>query len=236
MRKPDGPARMVTITSPQDLASYIEHTLLRAEATTADITKVCEEARQFAFKAVCVNPAFVRQVSRALLGTSTLAVTVVGFPLGATDSRVKARETEIALIDGAQEIDMVLRLGALKEGDYSLAETDISEVVSAASGAPVKVIIETGLLSADEITTACKICETAGASFVKTATGFLGRGAAVEDIVLMRKTLSAHMKIKASGGIKSFTQAKLLIEAGADRIGASSSVALVQGQGASGGY
>lgn len=224
------------ISEPKDLAAYIDHTLLRADATTADITKVCEEAKQFAFKGVCVNGSYVRHVSNQVIGASILPVAVVGFPLGACDTRVKARETELARVDGAKEIDMVIRLGALKERNYGLAETDIAEVVRAAGDAPVKVILETGLLTKEEIIVACKISEAGGARFVKTATGFLGRGATLDDIVLMRQSLSAHMLIKASGGVKTFAQAKEFIEAGADRIGTSSGVSLVQGQTAGSGY
>ncbi len=218
------------VNIPTDLAPYIDHTLLKPDATTTDIAKLCDEARRFRFKGACVNSAFVEQVAHALNGSSVLPVSVVGFPLGACLSELKAHETTIAIQLGAREVDMVIALGALKAGDWRLVEKDISGVVQAASSVPVKVILETGLLTPDEIIQACQVSESAGAAFVKTATGFLGRGATVEDIRLMRKSVSSKMQIKASGGIKTFQQARELLLAGADRLGTSSSVALVSGQ------
>lgn len=226
----------VVIHSPADLAPYIDHTLLRANATAADIEKLCREAREHSFKAVCVNPVHVRKTREILTGSPVLTASVIGFPLGASLARVKALETENAIRDGATEIDMVLRLDLATEGRWMEAEADIAEVVKAANGGVVKVILETGLLTPQQITDACKASENAGAAFVKTATGFLGRGATLEDVQLMRQSCSNRVQIKASGGIKTFQQAKALIEAGATRLGTSSGVALVTGGEPGSGY
>ena len=232
-----GPAHPTSsVKSPADLASYIDHTLLKPEATLRDIEKLCAEAMQHSFKAVCVNPIFVKATRGFLAGSEVLTASVIGFPLGTQVARVKALETEIAIADGAREIDMVLRLDLAKSAKWSEAQLDISAVVHAAGGNVVKVILETGLLTADEIVEACKISEAAGAHFVKTATGFLGRGATVEDVQLMKKSISPAMKIKASGGVKTFAQALAMIEAGATRLGTSSGVALVTGAAAGTGY
>lgn len=220
-----------TISRPSDLAPFIDHTLLKAEAGEKDVVRLCEEARAHRFKAVCVNPTFVRLAHRNLEGSGVLTASVIGFPLGAHLTRIKALETELAVADGASEIDMVLRIDLAKAADWRSVENDIAAVVKAAGNAIVKVILETGLLSGEEIAGACKASEAAGAAFVKTATGFLGRGASLEDILLMRRSCSPHVKIKASGGIKTFAQAKQLIEAGADRLGTSSGVHLVSGDG-----
>lgn len=219
-----------TIKHSRDLASYIDHTLLKPDATETDIRRLCEEARHYKFKAVCVNPVFVKQTRKWLRTSPVLSVSVVGFPLGASLTRTKALEAELAVHDGAAEIDMVIRLDLLKERRWKKVERDISEVVKASGPAPVKVIIETGLLTESEIIRACKCSEAAGASFIKTSTGFLGRGATVEDVQLIRKSCSPTMKIKASGGVKSFEQALALIDAGADRLGTSSGVLIVNGQ------
>jgi deoxyribose-phosphate aldolase len=216
-----------TLGSPRELASFIDHTLLKADAVDADIVKLCEEAAQHSFKAVCVNPIFVRKTRELLAHSQVLTASVVGFPLGASLSRVKALEAELACRDGASEIDMVIRIDLIKLGRWNEAEADVSEVVQAVAGAPVKVILETGLLTTDEIRQACQLCENAGAAFVKTATGFLGRGATLEDVRLMREFCSPRVQIKASGGVKTFEFAKTLIEAGATRIGTSSGVSLV---------
>lgn len=220
-----------TIARPSDLAPFIDHTLLKAEAGEKDILKLCDEARAHRFKAVCVNPTFVRLANRTLAGSGVLTASVIGFPLGAHLARIKALETELAVADGAAEIDMVLRIDLVKAGDWRGVESDIAAVVKAADQALVKVILETGLLTNDEIVGACKASEAAGAAFVKTATGFLGRGASLEDILLMRKSCSPRVQIKASGGVKTFAQAKQLIEAGANRLGTSSGVHLVSGDG-----
>ena len=222
------------IRDPKDLARYIDHTLLKPESTLKDIEKLCSEARQYSFKAVCVNPVFARSTRDYLSGSDVLTASVIGFPLGLSSTKVKALETEIAISDGAREIDMVLRLDLAKTAQWSLAETDIAEVVRAADGHVVKVILETGLLTASEIADACRAAQNAGAHFVKTATGFLGRGATVDDVTLMRR--SCALEIKASGGVKTFAQAVAMIEAGATRLGTSSGVALVLGTAADGGY
>ena len=218
------------IKNPQDLAKYIDHTLLKADATLEDIKILCEEAARHSFKAVCVNPIFVAATRSFLNGSPVMTAAVIGFPLGASLASTKAVETAAAIRDGAREIDMVLRLDLAKAGDWSGVEDDIRAVVLAADNHVVKVILETGLLNEEQIEQACRAAESAGAKFVKTATGFLGRGASLEDIVLMRKSCSPKMEIKASGGVKTFEQAKALIDAGATRLGTSSGVALVTGQ------
>ncbi len=225
-----------TVNEPRDLAPFIDHTLLKPEATLKDIERLCAEAREHSFKAVCVNPIFVARASKFLNSSPVLTVSVVGFPLGVSLSRVKSLETELAVADGADEIDMVIRLDLVKNANWREAEDDIRCVVKAAGGKIVKVILETGLLTANEIGHSCRISEAAGAHFVKTATGFLGRGATVEDIKLMKKSMSLKMEIKASGGVKTFEQAVAMIESGATRLGTSSGVALVTGEKASGGY
>ncbi|MCM2280319.1 MAG: deoxyribose-phosphate aldolase [Bdellovibrionaceae bacterium] len=219
-----------SISGPSDLAAFIDHTLLKADATVADIERLCDEALQFRFKGVCVNSVHLPRVAARLRGSTVLPVCVVGFPLGASLSEVKAAETRLAIEAGAAEIDTVLAIGAIKDRNSVLAENDLRAVVTAAEGRPVKVILETGLLSVDEITLACRLSEAAGAAFVKTATGFLGRGASLEDIRLMKASCSPRMQIKASGGIKTFEQARDLIHAGAHRLGTSSGVALVSGK------
>ena len=187
---------------PADLARYIDHTLLKPESTIQDIQRLCEEARRHSFKAVCVNPIFVKTTRELLIGTQVLTASVIGFPLGTHHSKIKALETEMAIREGASEIDMVIRLDYVKSANWKAAEFDIAEVVRAASGQVVKVILETGLLTSDEIINACRASESAGAAFVKTATGFLGRGASVDDVQLMRRSVSPKIEIKASGGVK----------------------------------
>lgn len=222
------------IESPQALASYIDHTLLKPEATLTDIEKLCGEAKRYGFKAVCVNPTFVKATREFLKDSEVLTASVIGFPLGLSLPEVKAKETELAIRDGAREIDMVLRLDLAKTDKWAEVEADISAVVKAASGYPVKVILETGLLTENQIVEACRASERAKAAFVKTATGFLGRGATIEDVQLMKKACS--LEIKASGGVKTFEQAKAMIDAGATRLGTISGVQLVTGAQAQGGY
>ena len=223
------------IKNPQDLAKYIDHTLLKADATLQDIKILCEEAARYSFKAVCVNPIFVAATRGFLSGTPVLTAAVIGFPLGAGLTSTKAFETAAAIRDGAREIDMVLRLDLAKDGEWTGVEDDIRAVVNAADHNAVKVILETGLLNQDQIARACRAAEGAGARFVKTATGFLGRGASLEDIILMKSSCSAKTEIKASGGVKTFEHAKALIDAGATRLGTSSGVALVTGVGSTAG-
>jgi deoxyribose-phosphate aldolase len=226
-----------TIHSPTDLAPYIDHTLLKADACEQDIARLCMEALKNQFKAVCVNSTFVSLTREYLSRSNVLSAAVVGFPLGAHLTYVKALEAELAVADGASEIDMVLRIDLVKTQQWRAVEADIAAVVKASGTAIVKVILETGLLNTEEIVGACKASEGAGAAFVKTATGFLGRGATIDDVRLMRTSCSTAVKIKASGGIKTFAQAADLIANGADRLGTSSGVFLVSGDSAgSGGY
>jgi len=213
----------------REIARMIDHTLLKAEATKEQIIKLCEEARKYSFASCCINPAHVKLAAECLRGSPVKTCTVIGFPLGATTSMVKAMETRDAIADGADEIDMVINVGALKAGDYDLVRRDIEAVVNAARGKIVKVIIEAALLTDEEKVTACQLAKQAGADFVKTSTGFGPGGATVHDIALMRKTVGKSKGVKASGGIRDFETARQMIEAGATRIGASASVAIVKG-------
>jgi deoxyribose-phosphate aldolase len=213
--------------SPASIASKIDHTLLKADATRAEIEVVCDEARTHHFATVCVNSSHVALVSQLLAGSTSLPIAVVGFPLGAASTAAKAYEAREAIREGAREIDMVIHLGALKSGDDLYAEQDIRTVVEASKPFPVKVILETALLNEEQKIRACLISKKGGAAFVKTSTGFGGGGATVEDIALMRKTVGPEMGVKASGGIRTFDDARRMIEAGATRLGASASVAIV---------
>jgi len=209
------------------ISEYIDHTLLKPDATLRDIESLCAEAREYRFKAVCVNSCWTEDVARFLAGSSTKRAVVIGFPLGACSSEVKAFETRWALEHGADEFDMVMNIGALKGEDYDLVMKDIAEVVKSAKGNAVKVIIETVLLSAKEKIAACVISEAAGASFVKTSSGFAGGGATAGDVSLMRFVTSPHVKVKASGGIRDRETAISMIEAGAERIGTSSGTTII---------
>lgn len=212
------------------LARMIDHTLLKADATEAEVTKLCQEASKHHFASVCVNPANVPLAAKLLKGTDVLVCTVVGFPLGATPSEVKAFETKKAIADGAQEIDMVINIGALKSKQYAVVEADIRAVVEACSkGVTNKVIIETSLLNDEEKITACALAKAAGADFVKTSTGFSTGGATVYDVTLMRQTVGPDLGVKASGGVRDRQTAMAMVRAGATRIGASASVAIVGG-------
>ena len=214
-----------------DLARMIDHTLLKANATEAEIVKLAEEAKEYKFASVCINPTWVKKAAEILKDAEEVKVcTVIGFPLGATTSEVKAFETKNAIENGATEVDMVINIGALKDKQYDLVEKDIKAVVDAAQGkALTKVIIETCLLTDEEKEMACKLSVNAGADFVKTSTGFSTGGATVEDIALMRKTVGPDVGVKASGGVRSLEDAQNMIEAGATRIGASSGIAIVNG-------
>ncbi len=216
------------LAKPALLSAYIDHTLLKADASMTQIEKLCAEAIQYSFKAVCVNPCRVAVASSYLNSSKVLIASVVGFPLGASASSAKAFETELAVQDGASEIDMVINIGWLKEKEFKLVSKDINAVVEAAGPHRVKVILETGLLTKEEIQSACKISEDSGAHFVKTSTGFLGRGASIEDIQIMFESISRKIEIKASGGITDLRFACDLIAAGATRVGTSSGVQLVQ--------
>lgn len=213
----------------QNYASMIDHTLLKAETTKNQIEKLCEEAKKYEFASVCVNPTWVHYSAQLLSGTNVKVCTVIGFPLGATTSEVKAFETKNAIENGAQEIDMVINIGALKDGNYNLVRDDIKAVVEAANGTLVKVIIESCLLTDEEKVKACELSVEAGADFVKTSTGFSTGGATVEDVALMRKTVGPEIGVKASGGVRSLEDMQKMIEAGATRIGASSGVAIMNG-------
>lgn len=212
------------------LASYIDHTLLKANATQEEIGKLCEEAKKYKFVSVCVNPAYVPLCAQLLRGSGVKVCTVVGFPLGATTPTVKAIESRDAIANGADEIDMVINVGALKSGNYQLVLDDIKAVREATRGKILKVILETAYLTRDEKIKACQLSKEAGADFVKTSTGFGPSGATVEDIKLMRETVGPVMGVKASGGIRSTDDAAKMVAAGATRIGASASVAIVTGK------
>lgn len=213
-----------------ELAAMIDHTLLKPEATAAEVETLCKEARQYGFYSVCINTSWVSRCRDLLRGSRVKVCCVVGFPLGAIDFRTKAYETREAIANGADEIDMVINIGALKSGDLDLVEKDIRAVVQAARNKVTKVILETGLLTDEEKVTACQICKKAGATFVKTSTGFAKGSSATEaDIMLMRKTVGPRMGVKASGGVRSAADAKKMIAAGATRIGTSSGVAIVTG-------
>ena len=221
------------------LASMIDHTLLKPDATRSDIETLCREAAQFCFASVCVNPNWVPLCRELLRGTGVKVCTVIGFPSGAHAPDVKAYEARRAVEQGAEEIDMVINIGALKSKDYALVEQDIRGVVQAAGrDTVVKVILETALLTREEKIMACSLAKAAGADFVKTSTGFAGGGATVEDIRLMRETVGPDMGVKASGGVRTRDDAEKLVAAGATRLGASAGVKIVRGEeaGAAKGY
>lgn len=210
-----------------NLAKYIDNTLLKPAATAEQIKALCEESMEYGFASVCVNPTHVELVAKLLAGSGVKTCTVIGFPLGANTSAVKAFEAEKAVEDGADELDMVINIGALKAGDEQTVKEDIEAVVQAGQGKLVKVIIETALLTDEEKVRACELAVEAGADFVKTCTGFSGGAANVHDIALMRKTVGPDIGVKASGGVRTKEDALALIEAGATRIGTSSGKAII---------
>ncbi len=218
------------------LASFVDHTLLKPDATRDQIIQLCEEAKQHQFFSVCINPYWVSEAAKQLRESPVKVCTVVGFPLGATTTESKVFETRQAIQEGASEIDMVLNIGALKSGDTDKVQMDIEQVVAAASGNTVKVILEIGLLSDEEIVQASTIAKAAGAHFVKTSTGFGFGGATEQAVRLMRQTVGTELGVKASGGIRDAEIVKKMIDAGANRIGASSSVAIVTGKQGSSSY
>lgn len=218
------------------LNKYIDHTLLKPDASQEQIETLIEEAKKYDFASVCVNPTWVSFAAQSLKGTDVKVCTVIGFPLGANTPELKVFETSDAIRNGANEIDMVINIGALKSQNFDLVEKDIRAVVEAAKGTLVKVIIETCLLTDDEKVKACQIAQKAGADFVKTSTGFSTGGATVADVALMRKTVGPDMGVKASGGARSYEDALAFIKAGATRIGASSGVAIMEGDVANGDY
>jgi len=213
--------------APEDIAAMIDHTLLKADATSADVQRLCDEARKYRFASVCVNTSFVPQAKRLLAGSGVMVCAVVGFPLGAMAPGAKAFEAREAVRAGAEEIDMVINQGALKSRDFALVHEDIRKVVEAARPARVKVILETGALSQEEKVIGITLAKVAGAHFVKTSTGFGPGGATVEDIALMRRLVGSEMGVKASGGVRTCEDATKMRAAGASRIGASASVAIV---------
>ncbi|WP_285768963.1 deoxyribose-phosphate aldolase [Peribacillus sp. SI8-4] len=214
----------------QNVAGLIDHTLLKADATKEQIKVLCEEAREYKFASVCVNPTWVKYASELLEGSEVKVCTVIGFPLGATTPETKAFETKDAISNGAHEVDMVINIGALKDKNDELVERDIRAVVAASTGKALsKVIIETSLLTEEEKVRACELAVKAGTDYVKTSTGFSTGGATVEDIALMRKTVGPDIGVKASGGVRNTADAQNVIEAGATRIGASAGVSIVKG-------
>ncbi|MCI2948856.1 deoxyribose-phosphate aldolase [Staphylococcus caledonicus] len=210
-------------------AKFIDHTLLKPESTREQITKIVDEAKEYGFKSVCVNPTHVNYAAKELKDSDVLVCTVIGFPLGATTTEVKMFETEDAIKNGASEIDMVINVGALKDGRYEDVQKDIEGVVGAANGKTVKVIIETVLLTDEEKVKACELAKETGADFVKTSTGFAGGGATPEDVKLMKDTVGNDLEVKASGGVRNLEDFNKMIEAGATRIGASAGVQIIQG-------
>ncbi|HEM3454318.1 deoxyribose-phosphate aldolase [Streptococcus suis] len=218
------------------LNKYIDHTILKPETTQEQVEKILTEAKEYDFASVCVNPTWVALAAESLKDSDVKVCTVIGFPLGANTPAVKAFETKDAISNGADEIDMVINIGALKTGNYDLVLEDIKAVVAASGDKLVKVIIEACLLTDDEKVKACQLSQEAGADYVKTSTGFSTGGATVADVALMRKTVGPDMGVKASGGARSYEDAIAFIEAGASRIGASSGVAIMNGAQADGDY
>ena len=233
-----GSAPSATYHDPTSIASVIDHTLLKPEASREDILKVCQEAVQYRFAAVCANPVWTALVHSTLKGSGVKTCAVVGFPFGATPTDVKVHEARGATLDGADEIDMVINIAAARANDRAAIIDDIAAVAEAvhAGGAILKVILETHFLSDEQKRMVCEAAAEAGADFVKTSTGFSGGGATVEDIALMRDAVGTRLGVKASGGVRSVDDARAMLRAGATRIGASSSVAIVKGEQAAGGY
>jgi len=215
-------------TTKEELARMIDHSLLRPQSTRVELKKLCGEALQYGFKAVCVNPVHVAGAFSILKGSEVIVCSVIGFPFGTHPPQIKAAETREVIRLGAQEIDMVIQVGGLKEGRNSEVVEDIRAVVEAASGCPVKVILETCYLTEEEEIRGCKLAMEAGASFVKTSTGFGSAGATVEDVRLMRKVIGKDFGLKAAGGIRTLEDALKMIEAGANRLGLSGSVAIIR--------
>lgn len=211
-----------------EINRVIDHTLLKPEASRVQIKRLCEEALKYNFKSVCINPYWVSYAKEILKNTEVLVCTVVGFPLGSNTTALKAFETDEAVKNGADEIDMVINIGLLKNGELNLVESDISEVVKAAKDKCVKVILETCLLSNSEIISACEISERAGANFVKTSTGFNLSGAKIEDVKLMKNTVGNKLEVKASGGIRDLKTAREMLNAGATRLGVSAGVQIME--------
>lgn len=213
-----------------NIAAFIDHTVLAANATTADIEKICKEARDYHFASVCVNTCHVPLAAKLLEGSGVNVCCVVGFPLGAMATEAKAFEAAWAVKRGAAEVDMVLNIGAMKDKNYDFIKSDIAAVKTACCGKLLKVILETCLLTEEEKVKACELCEAAGADYVKTSTGFSKGGATAHDVELMRKSVGDRLGVKASGGIRDAETARAMIKAGASRLGCSASIAIVQGE------
>jgi deoxyribose-phosphate aldolase len=232
MKQPSSTGRTAPAANPIDMAKYIDHTLLKADADDAAFDKLCDEALEYKFFSVCVNSSRVAYVARKLRGSGVKVCAVIGFPLGQMDSKVKALEARQCIEDGAHELDMVINIGLLKSGKLNEIEKDIRAVKRACrKNTVLKVIIETSLLTEQEKVMACEISRKAEADFVKTSTGFSGGGATAEDVALMRRTVGPQIGVKASGGIRDYATAMDMINAGANRIGAGAGVAIVSGQG-----
>lgn len=208
----------------------IDHTVLKADTPKETVKRIFDEAIEYDFASVCINPCHVKYAAEYLKDSDVKVCTVIGFPLGANTSATKAFETSDAIANGADEIDMVMNIGAMKDKDYDYVCQDIKAVVEAAKGKTVKVILETCLLTKDEIIEACKLCQKAGADFVKTSTGFSTRGATIEDVEIMKATVGDTMKVKAAGGVRTYDDMVKIVAAGADRIGTSAGCSLVQGK------
>ncbi|MEA5051074.1 MAG: deoxyribose-phosphate aldolase [Oscillospiraceae bacterium] len=229
-----GPSVAPGNLAPADIAKYIDHTLLKPDASTEDIHRICDEAKKYHFASVCVNPSYIKLVAELLNGSGVTPCCVIGFPFGTQPPESKANEALDAICNGARELDMVINVGAIKSKDWLLVKRDIMGVVDVAhTKAKVKVILETCLLTDEEKVKACTIAKMAGADFVKTSTGYSTGGAKVEDVALMRATVGPDMGVKASGGIHSYEDAVKMIRAGASRIGASASISIVSGDGGS---
>lgn len=222
---------IVNLDTPPAVASLIDHTLLKPDAAESDIARLCAEAREFGFASACINPCWVRFAARALSGAKSRVCTVIGFPLGANETRTKIAEAELALTQGATELDMVQNIGALHSNQIEVVRDEIAAIAHLAHSrnAIVKVILETGLLSNDEKIAACRIAVEASADFVKTSTGFSSSGATLEDVKLMRQTVGDSAGVKASGGIRTFDDLRRMVEAGATRIGASAGIRILRG-------
>ena len=218
----------------QNLSKTIDHTLLKADATVAQIETLCAEAREYSFCSVCVNSSYVPLASAQLKGSDVKVCSVVGFPLGAMQTKAKAYEATVAIEEGADEIDMVIHVGWLKSGEIAKVEQDIQALREATKGKILKVIFETALISKEEIVTLCEICTRVGVDFVKTSTGFSTGGATLEDVALMKASIGEGVQVKASGGIRDYETAAAMIEAGATRLGVSAGIVIVTGAAASG--
>lgn len=219
-----------TLKSPAAIAALIDHTLLKPEAAAQDVARLCEEARQFRFASVCINPFWVRFAAKGLAGSTVPVCTVLGFPLGANEARTKLAEAEFAMAEGAKELDMVQNIGALRSRDFTVVSKEIADLSALVhrSGAILKVILETCLLTDEEKITACRLAAEAGADFVKTSTGFSTGGASVSDVRLMRDTVGETVGVKASGGIRTLEALRQMVAAGANRIGTSSGVTILR--------